>query len=109
MSRGPPRHDRTDGQARRLHLNVRRSCGLPSGVGLTHSAVALTAWTTRPATHVTEGTKPCRLSARQEKYRRWSHQRKYLRCQLLLRAGTNAQFDEPFFDVGADHIWMVFL
>ena len=48
MSRAPPRHDRSDAQARRLHLNVRRSCGLPSGVGLTHSAVALTAWTTRP-------------------------------------------------------------
>ena len=60
-------------------------------------------------THVTEGTKPCRLSARQEKYRRWSHRRKYLQCQLLLRAGTNAQFDKPFFDIGADHVRMVFL
>src|SRR5258708_33429723 len=60
-------------------------------------------------THVTEGTKPCRLSARQEKYRRWSHQSTYLQCQLLLRAGTNAHFDKPFFDICADHVRMVFL
>jgi len=29
--------------------------------------------------------------------------------QLLLWAGTNPQFDKPFLDIGADHIWMVFL
>jgi hypothetical protein len=32
MSARPQRHERTDGQARWLHLNVWWSCGLPSGV-----------------------------------------------------------------------------
>jgi hypothetical protein len=33
MSSAPPRHDCTDGQARRLHLNVRRSCPAVGGWG----------------------------------------------------------------------------
>jgi hypothetical protein len=35
--------------------------------------------------------------------------RKWLECQLLFWAGTNSQFDEPFFDIGSDDIRMILL
>jgi hypothetical protein len=38
-----------------------------------------------------------------------THQRKCLGCQLLFWVGTNSQFDEPFFDIGADDIRMILL
>jgi hypothetical protein len=31
------------------------------------------------------------------------------KCQLLFWAGTKSQFDEPFFDIGADNIRMILL